>query len=76
MTAHHPPILYGVFFLSLRAFFWIDYRIIEFIGHLSNCKKRDIYDGDSEKKMGHAFFFSSGGTRKNKITKKRERKKW
>ena len=59
-----------VFFCCVRAFPWIDYRIIEFIRHLSFCKKRDFYDGDSEKKWGMLFLFSffsfCGGTRKNK----------
>ena len=30
--------------------------IIESIGHLSFCKKRDFYVGDSGEKMGHAWF--------------------
>ena len=36
----------------------MDYRIIEFIDHLSFCKKKKFYSGDSEKKkIGHAFLF-------------------
>ena len=45
------------FFCCVRAFFWIDYRIIDFIGHLSLFKKRDFYDGDSERKWGVFFCF-------------------
>ena len=49
-------ILCGVILLCASFFFWIDYRIIEFIGHLFFCKKRDFYDGHSEKKSGMLFF--------------------
>ena len=79
-TAHHPPIVCGGFFCCVRAFFWIDYRIIEFIGHLSFCQKRDFYDGIL-KKNGAWFFFSifCGGTRKKKYifykTKQKKKKK-
>ena len=47
----------------VHAFFWIDYRIIEFIGHLSFCKKREFYDGDSEKN-GAGFFVFVGYKKK------------
>ena len=79
-TAHLPPIVCGGFFCCVRAFYWIDYRIIEFIGHLSFCQKRDFYDGIL-KKNGAWFFFSifCGGTRKKKYifykTKQKKKKK-
>ena len=69
-----------VFFCCVLAFFWIDYRIIESIGHLSFFKKRDLYDGDSEKKWGMFFFscfFFVGVKEKRNIyfTQKKEEKK-
>ena len=67
-----------VFFGCVLAFFWIDYRIIESIGHLSFFKKRDFYDGDSEKKWGMLFLFFFVGVKEKRnicFTKKKERKK-
>ena len=60
-----------VFFCCVLAFFWIDYRIIESIGHLSFCKKRDCYDGYSKKKWGMlfflCFFFGGGGVKEKSV---------
>ena len=67
------------FFCCVRAFFWIGYRIIEFIGHLSFCKNiLYFFDEDSEEKWG---FFSSSflwGYKKKEIyilPKKKKKKK-
>ena len=71
-----------VFFCCVRTFFWINYRIIESIGHLSFCKKINFYGGDCEKKMGHVFFVFFVGVQEKKyiyFTKKekeKRRKKW
>ena len=63
-------------FFFVRAFFWIDYRIIEFIGHLSFCKNRGFYDGDSETKWGMLFLgFFVGAQEKRNIYKKEKKKK-
>ena len=62
-------------FCCVRAFFWIDYRIIECIGHFSFCKKRDFYDGDSEKNGVSFFFFFMGVHEKIKIYLKKKEKK-
>ena len=67
-------------FPCVRAFFWIGYRIIEFIGHLSFCKNIYIFFyEDSEEKWGLFFFvFFCGGTRKKKYIfyqKKKKKKK-
>ena len=83
MTAHHPPIVCGCwFFCCVRAFFWIGYRIIEFIGHLSFCKNIYIFfDEDSEEKWGLFFLFVFlWGYKKKEIyilpkKKKKKRKK-
>ena len=77
-TAHLPPIVCGGFFCCVRAFFWIDYRIIEFIGHLSFCQKRFLW-WDFEEKWGMIFFLDFlWGTRKKKYifykTKQKKRK--
>ena len=67
-------------FSCVRAFFWIGYRIIEFIGHLSFCKNIYLffYD-DSEEKWGLFFFsFFLWGYKKKEIyilPKKRKKKK-
>ena len=63
MNYQHPPIVCGVCLLC-ACIFWIDYRIIESIGRLSFCKKRDFYDGDSENKWGMLFF--CGGCKRKK----------
>ena len=39
MNCPPPSHSMWLFFCCVRAFFWIDYRIIEFIGHLSFCSK-------------------------------------
>ena len=51
--------------------------IIEFIGHLSFCKKRDFYDGDSEKKWSMLFLFLVGIQEQINIyfTKKKKKKR-
>ena len=84
-TAQHPPIVCGcVFFCCVRAFFWIGYRIIEFIGHLSFCKNiYIIFYEDSEEKWGFFFSFFLWGYKKKEIyilpkkkKKKKEKRKW
>ena len=82
MNCPPPSHSMWVFFCCcVRAFFWIGYRIIEFIGHLSFCKNIIIFlDEDSEEKWGMVFFsFFCGGTRKKKYIfyqkKKRKKKK-
>ena len=74
--------MWWVFFCCVRAFFWIDYRIIEFIGHLSFCQKRFLW-WDFEEKWGMIFFsrFFVGYKKKeiyilqNKTKKKKTKKK-
>ena len=77
-TAHLPPIVCGGFFCCVRAFYWIDYRIIEFIGHLSFCQ-REIFMMGFWRKMGHDFFslFFVGVQEKRNIyfTKQNKKKK-
>ena len=67
------------FFCCVRAFFWIGYRIIEFIGHLSFCKNIYFFFMRILKKNGACFFsvFFVGVQEKRNIyfTKKKERKK-
>ena len=77
-----PPPSYSmwVFFCCcVRAFFWIGYRIIEFIGHLSFCKNISFFYEDSEEKWGLFFFsfFLWGYKKKEKyiLPKKKEKKK-
>ena len=67
-------------FPCVRAFFWIGYRIIEFIGHLSFCKNIYLFFyEDSEEKWGLFFFsFFLWGYKKKEIyilPKKRKKKK-
>ena len=69
-----PPAFHSMwcFFCCVRAFFWIDYRIIEFIGHLSFCKKKEFNDGD---------FFLLWRYKKKEIyilqkKKKKKKKRW
>ena len=77
--------MWVLFFCCVRAFFWIGYRIIEFIGHLSLCKKIYIFFyEDSEEKWGLFFFlfFFVGVQEKRNIyftkkkRKKKKKKKW
>ena len=80
-TAHHPPIVCGcVFCCCVRAFFWIGYRIIEFIGHLSFCKNIYILFFMRILKKNGALFFSFflWGYKKKEIyilPKKKKKKK-
>ena len=74
---HWATLLICLFFLLCGAIFWIDYRIIESIGHLSFCKKIDVNGGDSEKKFGHVCLVFCRGRRKKKYIfyKQKEKKK-
>ena len=70
-------------FFCVRAFFWIGYRIIEFMGHLSFCKNILIFFMRILKKNGACFFsvFLWGYKKKEiyilpeKKRRKKERKK-
>ena len=70
--------MWVVFCCCVRTFFWIGYRIIEFIGHLSSVKILKNFDDDSEEKWGMFFlsFFFVGVQEKRNIyfTKKKEKK--
>ena len=74
MNCPPPSHSMWVFCCCVRAFFWIDYRIIEFIGHLSFCKKRYFYDGIL-KKNGAWFLFSFFCEEIYILQKKEEKKK-
>ena len=75
-----PPPSHSIwcFFCCVRAFSWIDYRIIELIAHLS-FSKRVVFMMGILKKMVHSSFssFCCVGTRKKKYIffKKEEQQK-
>ena len=76
MDCPTPSHIMWCFFVVCLHFFWIDYRIIEFIGQLSFCKKRDFMMGILKKNGACFFFFFVGVQEKRNIYfSKKEKKK-
>ena len=66
------------FFCCVRVFFWIGYRIIEFIGHLSFCKYFIFFMRILKKNGAFFFFCFLWGYKKKEIyilPKKKKKKK-